>query len=252
MFDVSGKIVVITGGTSGIGLALAEHFAQAKAETFIAGRRADGNEIAAKIGATFVQMDVSDEQQFSQALSSIVEKHGLIDALILNAGADNTGQMMSEQGISELHNLFSVNVDGVYLGLQYAPQYVKEGGSIIVTSSAAALVNLPTYGQYSASKSAVDSLVRTAALELALQKIRVNAVNPGGTNTAMLYEGHPQYEMLKTITPLGRMGETSDLVGLYHFLAADESNFITGQSIAVDGGATSGIGLGILAKVAGE
>ena len=115
----------------------------------------------------------------------------------------------------------------------------------------AALLGIPGYGQYAATKAAVNSLTRTAALELAPRRIRVNAVCPGSIYTEMLPAGHPEIPLSETLTPLGRIGHVEDVVGLYHFLAADESAYVTAQVIAVDGGLTAGVGFGVLEKIAG-
>ncbi len=126
---------------------------------------------------------------------------------------------------------------------------MRDGGSIINTASIAADIGVPGYSQYSASKAAVLSLTRSAAVELAPRGIRVNAVCPGSVFTPMLPQDHPEVPLTTRMCPLGRIGTTDDVVGVYHFLAAGESSYISGQAIAVDGGMLAGVSLGTLEAV---
>jgi NAD(P)-dependent dehydrogenase (short-subunit alcohol dehydrogenase family) len=250
MFSLKGKVALVTGGTSGIGRAVATHFSREGARVAILGRR-DGDGIAEEMNAIFVRCDVAEDASVAAAFEQVVERLGPLDVVILNAGADNTGPMIADHPTEAIRPLFAVNVDGVYAGLRHGQRLINDGGSIIITSSAAGLLTLPTYAQYSASKAAANSLARTAALELAPRRIRVNAVCPGGINTAMMYPDHPEYAIIRTITPLGRIGETDDLLGIYQFLASDASRYVSGQSIAVDGAATAGIPLAVLGLASG-
>jgi len=245
VLSIRGKKVLVTGGTSGIGKAVAAHFVRCGAEVAILGRR-DGEAIAAEIGASFFRCDIAVDEEVARAFEAVKQELGMLDVLVLNAGTDNTGPLMADQPVSELRKLLAVNVEGLYSCLFHGQRVVSDGGSIIVTSSAASLLTFPTYGQYSASKAAGDSLTRTAALELAPRGVRVNAVCPGGVNTAMMSPDHPEFAMICKLTPLGRIAETADLIGIYQFLASDGSAYVTGQTIAVDGGATAGVGFGIL------
>ncbi|WP_417321049.1 SDR family NAD(P)-dependent oxidoreductase [Emcibacter sp.] len=245
MFSVEGKTAFITGGTSGIGLAVAERFVRQGAKVFIAGRR-DAGDLAAGIGATAVQLDVANGDLFAHVLDVVEEDVGKIHILINNAGMENVGQTLVEQAISELDPAVDVNLKGVVHGLKYGPAHMADGGSIINTSSLAANIGLPTYGFYAATKAAVLSLTRTAALELAPRNIRVNAVCPGSIRTAMLPDDHPEVKLTETLCPMGRIGETDDLLGLYQFLASGASAYISGQAINVDGGVSAGFGYGVL------
>jgi NAD(P)-dependent dehydrogenase (short-subunit alcohol dehydrogenase family) len=250
VFSLNGKSTFITGGTAGIGRAVAERFVKAGARVAIAGRRAEGEAIAQAIGALFVRADCSREEQVKGALESAERTLGRLDVVVNNAGLENTGPTIEEQGSDELHRVFALNVDGVYYGLKYAPAHMNDGGSVINTSSDAALLGIPGYGQYAATKAAVNSLTKTAALELAPRRIRVNAVCPGSIRTEMLPPGHPEIAVVEVLCPLRRVGEVEDVVGIYHFLAADESVYVTGQAIAVDGGLSAGVGYGVLEKIA--
>ncbi len=245
-FSIEGKGVFITGGTSGIGRAVARRFVEAKANVVIAGRRGTGEKIAEKMGAKFTRVDVTQESQVENALTAAKEMVGKLDVIINNAGMINLGQTLEQQSADELDPLFNANVKGVYHGLHFGPQHMNDGGSIINMSSVGALVGAPTFGQYSATKAAVNSLTRAAALELAPRGIRVNAVCPGTIRTPMVSDDDPSYAIAERLSPLGRVGTTEDVAGVCHFLASEESAFLTGQIIAVDGGLTAGLSYGIL------
>jgi NAD(P)-dependent dehydrogenase (short-subunit alcohol dehydrogenase family) len=245
ILNVRGKTVLITGGTSGIGKAVAEHFVKCGARVAILARR-DGAALAREIGATFHRCDIAVDEEVASAFEAVKAQLGPLDVLVLNAGVDNTGPLIADQPVAELRKLLAINVEGLYSCLFHGQKVIKDGGSIIITSSAASLLTFPTYAQYSASKAAGDSLMRTAALELAPRRVRVNSVCPGGVNTAMMNPDHPEFEMIRKLTPLGRIAETSDLIGIYQFLASDASSYVSGQTVAVDGAATAGLGFGIL------
>lgn len=248
MFSVSGKVVFITGGTSGIGLAVATSMSQQGASVIIAGRR-DAFAVAQSISASAERFDVADGDGFAAALARTETRHGKIDVLINNAGMENTGLPIEDQPLSDLDAAVAVNIGGVLAGLKYGPRHMNDGGAIINTSSLAANLSLPTYGIYSATKAAVISLTRTTALELAPRHIRVNAVCPGSIRTEMLPDDHPEVQLTNALCPAGRIGETSDLTGVYQFLASEASSYISGQAIIVDGGVSAGFGYNILQLV---
>ena len=161
---------------------------------------------------------------------------------------ENTGPTIQEHGAEELDHIIGINLKGVYFGLTHAPRHMRDGGSIINTSSAAALLGLYGYSQYAMTKAAVISLTKTAAIELSARGIRVNAVCPGSVRTAMLPDGHPEIAVVEVLAPLGRIAETDELVGIYHFLASEESRYMTGQAIVIDGGVTAGPSVALLAR----
>ena len=246
MFSLEGKKAFVTGGTSGIGRAVAERFIRAGAEVAIVGRRQEGEAIAAEIGATFLQADVTREEELVAALQQAEQQLGKLDILINNAGLDNNGLMIEEQTLAELRRCFALNFDAMYALFIHGPRHMNDNGAIVVTSSVAGVfAELPTYSQYSASKAAITSVVRTAALELAPRNIRVNAVCPGSIESEMLPPDHPEIPVVEALSPMARIGTTDDVVGLYHFLVADESRYVTGQKIAVDGGIAAGFSLGV-------
>ncbi len=250
MFSLEGKKAFITGGTSGIGRAVAERFIRAGAEVVIVGRREEGTSIANDIGAIFFQADVTQEENLIAALKHAEQQLGKLDILINNAGLDNNGPLIEEQDLTELRRCFSLNFDAMYALFIHGPKHMTDGGAIVATSSVAgAFIDLPTYSQYSASKAAIASVVRTAALELAPRGIRVNAVCPGSIESEMLPPNHPEIPLVEVLSPMARIGTPDDVVGLYHFLVADESRYITGQKIAVDGGISAGVSLGVLGAI---
>lgn len=252
MFSLEDKTAFITGGTSGIGRAVAKRFAEAGARVAIAGRRNEGEAIAEEIGAIFIRCDVSVEQQVMDALARAEKALGKLDVVINNAGVQDTGPTIEEHDSEALEKNIGVMLKGVYFGLKYAPRHMKDGGSIINTSSVAGFLGVYGYGQYSMTKAAVISLTQTAAIELASRGIRVNAVCPGTVTTPMVPEGHPEIPLVETLTPLGHIAGTDEVEGLYHFLAADESRYITGQAIIIDGGLSTGPSLAVMEKILAE
>jgi NAD(P)-dependent dehydrogenase (short-subunit alcohol dehydrogenase family) len=248
MFSLEGKTAFITGGTSGIGLAVAERIKSVGGEAAVVGRRNFQAE-AEERGLVFLQADVTDEQQLVGALDVAREKLGELDVLMLNAGMENSGTMLEEHSMDEFRAVLAVNLDHVYCGLHHGPARMRDGGSIINTSSVSGLLSVPTYAQYCATKAAVNSLTKTAALELAPRGIRVNAVCPGSIRTEMLPPDHPEIPIVEALAPMGRVGDTDDVVGLYHFLASDDSRYITGQTICVDGGVMAGVSFGMLEAI---
>ncbi len=246
MHDLNNKVALITGSTSGIGLAVAKNFI-ASGATVIISARENGEDIAKEIGAQYIALDVTDEEQFKTALAKIASEHGQLDLVVLNAGIAEDAGTLQESPSDYMRRCIEVNCMGVYYGLKYAPVHMPEGSSIIVTGSAAGSgITTVAHGEYSASKAAAAYLVRTAAIELAPNNIRVNAVCPAAiAGTGMMAEddGGPDATFYAAQTAFGRMGRQDEVVGIYNFLAGDASTFITGQEICVDGGMTAGTGL---------
>lgn len=241
MFSLEGKNAFITGGASGIGLAVAERFIQAGAKVVIADL-SDGIEVASLIGATYLKLNVADEVEVKAALEKAVEVNGKLDIVVHNAGITGRDNYVSiaEGNADHLREVFEVNMFGVFYGLKHAPALMNDGGSMIITSSLSAVMGVPGNGQYTATKAAIDQLGRISALELGQRAIRVNSVLPSYIRTKMGASNLGIHTASK-VTALGRMGEVDELVGVYHFLAADESRYITGQQLNVDGGWTAGL-----------
>jgi len=253
MFSIQNKNVLITGGTSGIGLAVARHCVQQGARVVITGRRESGEAIAAEIGATFLRCDVSEEQQTKEMLAAAEQTLGKLDGLVLNAGFIGPQGSLEASDTTEARRTLDINIMGVYYGLKYGPEHLKDGGSILITgSNAGSGITAFGFGAYAASKAGAAYLARTAAIELGPRAIRVNVVAPG-TIAAGMNEGvdAATEAALGRLSALGRWGTLDEVVGVFHFLLSDAATYITGQEIRVDGGATAGISLPVLEKLMG-
>jgi NAD(P)-dependent dehydrogenase (short-subunit alcohol dehydrogenase family) len=235
---LEGKVALVAGGTSGIGLAVAQAFARAGAMTTIGGRREEGAERAASAGCAFVRLDVGIESALAAALAEVAERDGKLDVLVLNAGIGQPPGPLSKLDSVAAAAVVQTNLLGTFYGLKHAPAYLNDGGSVVLTSSISAVSGTPFEGLYGATKAAVSALARSAAVDLGPRGIRVNAVQPGPTWTEL----NPMPERWSEVmAPLGRKGRVEDLVGTYLFLASDASRYLTGQAITVDGGTTLGM-----------
>jgi len=247
MNKLEGKIAVITGGNSGIGLATAKHFIAEGAYVFVTGRRQQALDTAvSEIGknVTGIQGDVSNLVDLDRLYSIVKQQKGHIDILFANAGL---GEFARLGHISEEHfdRTFDVNVKGLLFTVQKAvPLFKDEGGSIILNSSIAASKGVEGFSVYSASKAAIRSFARTWTVDLRHRKIRVNAVSPGPIDTKALndlMENEEHSRQLKkdlvSTVPLRRMGTPDEVAKVVTFLASDESSYVTGIELFVDGGA---------------
>jgi NAD(P)-dependent dehydrogenase (short-subunit alcohol dehydrogenase family) len=243
---LAGKIAVITGGSSGIGLATAKRFVDEGAHVVITGRREkELAEAAAFIGknVTTVAGDVSDLEDLDRLYAVVKEKHGHIDVLFANAGA---GTIAPLEVATEKHfdHTFDVNVKGMFFTAQKALPLLKDGGSIILNSSVSNVLGLLGFTAYAASKAAVRSFARGWTLELKDRGIRVNCVSPGAIDTPALAtttgltaeQAEQAAEQFTTQIPMGRRGMPEEIAAAVVFLASDESSYITGVDLAVDGG----------------
>ncbi len=238
MFSLEGKVAVITGAAGGIGSATARRFAEAGAKLVLADV-VDAGALAQELGGLFVRTDVSDEAQVKALMDAAAEAHGRIDVVVNNAGVPAGGAPISELPAAEFHRGFDTNTLGVVYGIRHAVPHMKEGGSIINTASLAGLQGMYGSAPYVASKFAVVGITKTAALELARFGIRVNCVCPGNIATPM--GAPPQFAAVTdAMTPLGRPGKPEEVAALFHFLAADDCPYVTGQAICIDGGMTAG------------
>lgn len=250
MFSLKSKNAYITGAAGGIGNAVAKRFLKAGANVIITDVT-DATQVASEIGALFHRVDVSDEKQVIQSLQKAEEQLGKLDVVVNNAGIGDVGFTFEDSDQSLIERTTRINQWGVLYGLKHAPKHMNDGGSIINTSSMAAIINLIASGVYSATKAAVISMSRMSALELGERGIRVNAVCPGYIATA-LGSGDEGVDLCEAMTALGRVGTTDDLVGLYHFLASNDSSYLTGQALQVDGGWSCGPSKAVLEKVLGK
>ncbi len=249
MFSLTGKVAVVTGGASGIGEATARRFARAGAQVVI-GDLSDASSLANEIGGLAVRVDVSREAEVEKLLESAVREFGRLNVVVNNAGVGG-GNFLAELTEQDLDNNLNVNLKGVVWGIKHAAARIADGGSIMNTASLAGLIGTPSYGAYVASKAAIIGVTKTAALELAPRGIRVNCVCPGTIDTPMSRTdaGSVEYLLANVLHPLGRMGRAEEVAALFHFLASDESAFISGQAIAIDGGMSAGPSLGVIAKL---
>lgn len=234
-FSLTGKGAVITGGTAGIGLAVAKSFIEAGCQVVITGRR-ENSALASSIGARFLPMDVTDEESCIEAFQEAKNLLGSLDILVLNAGTAD-GYCLEDATDDLYQRDFDINVKGVLHGLRHGGKLLASGGSIIVTSSGASWLSMDEASIYSASKAAATSLVRSAAIEFAPKNIRVNAVSPGSIKTEMAF---PE-RFAEVLAPLKRIGTPEDLTGAYLLLASDAGRYITGADIVIDGGLSAGL-----------
>ena len=246
MGKLEGKIAVVTGGSSGIGLATAKRFVEEGAHVIITGRRENElKEAAASIArnVTTVVGDVSRLEDLDRLYAQVKETHGQIDILFANAGAGTVAPLAAA---TEAHfdQTFDVNVKGLFFTVQKALPLIKDGGSIILTSSVSNIMGLPGFSAYAASKAAVRSFARSWTLELKNRNIRVNAMSPGPIDTPALAtttgltaeQAEEAAAQFASQIPMGRRGEADEIAAAVLFLASDESSFVTGVDLAVDGG----------------
>ncbi len=239
------QVVVVTGGTSGIGLATAKAFADEGASVFITGRRQQALDAAVKaIGGqvTGVRADMAQLADIDRLYDALQQKHAQIDVVFANAGG---GDMAPLGAITEAHyqSIFDTNVKGVLFTVQKALPLLKDGASIILTGSTTSVSGTPAFSVYSATKAAVRNLARSWILDLKDRRIRVNTVSPGVTDTAGLndlFGGGEQAQgtkdYLASLIPAGRVGQPEEIAQAVLFLASKAASFVNGVELFVDGG----------------
>ena len=251
-FSLRDKVAVITGGGSGIGLATARRFAQAGAHVVIA-NRSDSTGIASEIGGLYVRTDVSEETQVEALLTQVAGKFGRVDIMVNNAGFGEVGITTDQLTQDSLDKHLRINLNGVIYGIKHCVKYMPRGGSIVNVASIAGCMGLPGYSAYVASKWAVVGLTRAAALELGPRGIRVNSLCPGTINTPINQQAgaDAELELVKTITPSGRIGQPEEMASAIHFLASSDSSYVTGTELMADGGWSAGLSLAAIEKIVG-
>ena len=248
-----GKVAIVTGGASGIGAATCRLFAREGARGVVI---ADVNETAGKAleaelaqsgtGVLVRRLDVTQEDQWIETMGAIVAQYGRLDVLVNNAGRGGPiARPTVEQTTEEAWDLmFATNAKGVFLGTKHAIPVMRRagGGSIINVISVYALVGSPLGTAYSASKGAARAFTRTAAVQYASEGVRVNSVFPGFVDTPMTRDLHAQpgvREERTALTPLGRLAVPEDIAWGILYLASDESGYVTGSELVIDGGVTA-------------
>ena len=253
MDRVKGKVAIVTGGAGGLGKAHASLLAKEGAKVVVTDlEEAQGRRVADEINkqggeAIFIKHDVSSETDWARVIRETLERFGKLDILVNNAGV-NVWKKIEDTSLDEWRWLMSINLDGVFLGTKYAMGAMKKsgGGSIINISSAAGIIGTLDTSAYHASKGGVRIFTKAAALECSKAgydyNIRVNSVHPGVIKTQMVEGLMNDEEKRKTALswhPIGRFGEPEDIAYGVLYLASDESKFVTGAELVIDGGWTA-------------
>jgi NAD(P)-dependent dehydrogenase (short-subunit alcohol dehydrogenase family) len=251
--ELQSKVVLVTGGTSGIGRDTAILFAKAGAKVVVAGRReAEGAETIDLIHAAggegvFVKTDVSKASEVEMLVQKTVERFGRLDVAFNNAGIEGNWTPITEQSEEDWDRTIDINLKGVWLCLKYEiRQMLKQGGggAIVNMASAAGLIGLAGAATYSASKHGVIGLTKTAALENARKGIRVNVVCPAVIETPMAERAYSEPETHKFVVglhPIGRFGRPEEISEAVLWMCSDHASFMTGQSLVLDGGLLAGV-----------
>lgn len=241
----SGKVAIVTGGSSGIGRASAIAFAREKAMVVVASRREDEGQETVRLikeagsDGFFVKTDVAKEADVKAMVEKTIQAYGRLDYAFNNAGIEQLPTPLVEQTEETFDKVMNINVKGVWLSMKYQiPQMLKNGGGAIVNmSSVAGLIGTPTLSIYVASKHAVLGLTKSIALEYAKSGIRVNAVCPGYIQTEMVerFDRQMQEQMVQ-MHPIGRAGQPEEIAEAVVWLCSDKASFVTGHSLTLDGG----------------
>lgn len=237
MSRLSGKIAVVVGGHGGIGGAIAERFAAEGATVYATSRRAEEGEVELGAGRLRARrVDAADPTALAAFFAAVGSEAGRVDLLAVNAGISEFATL-DDVGEDHFDRIFALNVRALLFAAKAATAIMPDGGSIVLVGSIADAIGIKGYGVYGATKAAVRSFARTWANELAPRNIRVNVVAPGPTDTAMMAATSDEVrETLTKLIPLGRMGRADEVASAALFLASDQSSFITGAELPVDGG----------------
>lgn len=240
MGKLEGKVAVITGATSGLALATAKLFVQEGAYVFITGRRQEQLDQAVKeIGknVTGIQGDAGNLADLDRLFETVKAEKGKIDILYASAGYGEFNVPIGNVTEENFDQTFNVNVRGTLFTVQKALPLLQDGGSIIMTGSIASVKGIEGFGVYNASKAAIRSFARTWTVDLKARKIRVNVLSPGTIDTAA-FDGVPQevVDQFVSLIPMGRIGQPEEVATAALFLASNDSSFVTGIELFVDGG----------------
>jgi NAD(P)-dependent dehydrogenase (short-subunit alcohol dehydrogenase family) len=247
MSKLNGRVAVITGGSSGIGLATAKQFVQEGAYVYITGRRqSELDKAEAEIGGNVatVRGDVANLDDLDALYRRIAADERKIDIVVANAGFVEFGFLTSATP-EHFDKTFNINARGTFFTVQKALPLMNDGGSIILVASCVHLKGIPQYTVYGATKAALRSFARSWAAELKDRRIRVNTLSPGATDTPIIdgqfatkQEADGARKMFTELIPLGRLGRAEELASAAFFLASDASSYVTGADLVVDGGWT--------------
>jgi NAD(P)-dependent dehydrogenase (short-subunit alcohol dehydrogenase family) len=247
MSKLNGKIAVITGGSSGIGLAAAKRFVEEGAHVFIMGRRqSELDKAKAEIGknVSTVQGDVANLDDLDRLYKTVREEKGGVDIIVASAGI---AERILTQNVTpaDFDKTFGINARGVYFTVQKAIPLLRKGGSIVLVSSGLHMKGMPEYSVYAGTKAAIRSFARSWAMELKDRGIRVNTLSPGMIETPIVdgqFKTKAEADGARTffagITPLGRVGRPEEMASAILFLASDDSSYSTGIDLVADGGIT--------------
>jgi len=246
MNKLNNKVAVITGGNSGIGFGIAQEFKNEGAKGAIVGRNQETLDIAvAQLGDNFlaINADVTNVADLERVFKETSEKFGKIDVVVANAGAGTVGTV-ADLGEADYDKAMNLNLKSVYFTVNKALPFMNDGGSIILIGSNAAHRAYPSFGLYGAAKAAVIFFAKAFSNDLLGRKIRANVITPGTTDTPAFEKFVPTEEIdavkkhFSSVMPIGRIGQPSDIGKTAVFLASDDSSFILGAEILVDGGMT--------------
>ncbi|MFO7834272.1 MAG: SDR family oxidoreductase, partial [Halohasta sp.] len=237
------KTAIVTGGSEGIGKAIAEEFLNQGASVVIANRSAEkGQQAADELGCSFIQCDVSSYDAVTDLVDRTVDEHGGLDIMVNNAGIGMTGTVETT-GIDDWQQLLEVNLNGVIYGTRAAMPYLKESsGCVLNVASVFGLVGGPQTAAYATAKGAVVNFTRTTAVDYAEAGVRVNSICPGFVRTAMTeseLEKDSFYEFVLSQTPIDRVAEPEEVAEPAAFMASDAASYITGVNLPIDGGWTT-------------
>ena len=248
MGKLSGKVAVITGGSSGIGLATAQTFINEGAFVYITGRRQEELDKASVLlgpNLATVRGDIVNLDDIDRLYARIRAEKGRVDVVVANAGFVQL-QSLAEATAEHVDQTFDTNLRGTYFTVAKAIPLLSDGASVVLISSGMNVKGIPAYGAYAASKAAIRSLARTWANELRERGIRVNSLSPGLVETPIIAVQLPDQaqadglrDHFRTITPLGRIGTPEEMASAVLFLASSDSSYSTGIDLVADGGITS-------------